>query len=238
MVDADNMHGEPVRGTPKSDFPVRLASSVIMIALAGAACYFGGLVFDSFVAIVALITLVEFVVLVVKATSNIPYRLASIIGGAAYISVAAFVLAQMEAYYLIAAIGTVIATDTGGYFAGRTIGGPKIAKRISPSKTWAGLIGAMLLAAVWLIVWTEMFPYFGNNPGARDEASFGPVATVIAGAALAVLAQIGDFFESWLKRRAGAKDSSKLIPGHGGVFDRVDGLLPVALVVGIVSAQL
>jgi phosphatidate cytidylyltransferase len=107
-------------------------------------------------------------------------------------------------------------TDTFAYFAGRSIGGPKLAPRISPSKTWSGLVGGLIgaellgaLAAWWLDLGSP-FLYIGGLMG--------------------VIAQSGDLFESWLKRRAGVKDSGTLLPGHGGVLDRLDGFLPVVLV--------
>ena len=122
-------------------------------------------------------------------------------------------------------IAVVWATDVGAYVAGRSIGGPLLAVRISPGKTWAGLAGGMLAAAaaglaVALVLGEADF----------DLAAFGRIAA--ASAALAVVAQVGDLFESHMKRRAGVKDSSNLIPGHGGVLDRVDGLLAAALVLG------
>jgi phosphatidate cytidylyltransferase len=108
------------------------------------------------------------------------------------------------------------ATDIFAYFAGRAIGGPKLAPAISPNKTWAGLIGGVIGAAAlgWAFAtWFEMPAFF-----------------LYAGGPLAVAAQAGDLFESWLKRRAGIKDSGSLLPGHGGVLDRLDGLLAVSLV--------
>ena len=107
------------------------------------------------------------------------------------------------------------ATDICAYFAGRRIGGPKLAPRVSPNKTWAGLGGGVLGAAI---------------VGALAAWAFDlELPFLFIGAAMAVIAQAGDLYESWVKRRAGAKDSSHLIPGHGGVLDRLDGLLPVAL---------
>jgi phosphatidate cytidylyltransferase len=106
-------------------------------------------------------------------------------------------------------------TDTFAYAAGRSIGGPKLAPRISPNKTWAGLIGGMAGAAAvgalaaWLF---DLDPLF-----------------FVAGAPLGLLAQLGDLYESSVKRRLGVKDSGTLLPGHGGVLDRLDGLLPVIL---------
>ncbi|WP_142847017.1 phosphatidate cytidylyltransferase [Telmatospirillum sp. J64-1] len=115
----------------------------------------------------------------------------------------------------------VWATDTGAYFAGRTIGGPRLAPRISPKKTWAGLIGGMLSAAL---------------VGAAVAAfwNLSVIVLVAVSALLAVVAQLGDLGESGVKRHFGVKDSSAIIPGHGGVLDRVDGIMPVAVVVAVV----
>lgn len=112
----------------------------------------------------------------------------------------------------------VWATDIGAYAFGRTIGGPKLMPRVSPNKTWAGLGGGMLCAAA-----------FGLAGSGIADFAHTPLALLAAlGAALAVIAQLGDLFESAIKRRVGAKDSSRLIPGHGGLLDRVDGLLTAA----------
>src|SRR3546814_12943026 len=118
---------------------------------------------------------------------------------------------------------------TGAYFSGRAIGGPKIAPAISPSKTWAGLAGGMLFAGL------VAAGFFISNAG---EAAYSPMLAIafLIGALLAIVAQAGDFLESWMKRKAGMKDSSSFIPGHGGVFDRVDGLLPVAAIPAILWA--
>ena len=131
---------------------------------------------------------------------------------------------------VLGVLGVVIATDTGAYFSGRSIGGPKIAPSISPSKTWAGLFGGMVAAGL------VSLGFFSSNVGERAFSLMG-VGAVAVGAGLAILAQCGDFFESWLKRRARMKDSSNLIPGHGGVLDRVDGILPVVLAAGILWYQ-
>lgn len=109
-------------------------------------------------------------------------------------------------------------TDTGAYITGRLIGGPKLLPSISPKKTWAGLIGGMAFAAL-----------MGYGVAHWFEDPRGVAAACVA-VLLAVVAQAGDFLESWVKRLAGAKDSGTLIPGHGGVLDRVDGLIAAALV--------
>lgn len=117
---------------------------------------------------------------------------------------------------------TVWATDIGAYFAGRLIGGPRLAPRLSPNKTWAGLVGAALSAAI-----------VGLALPALDPGAPSPPVLALAGSVLAITAQAGDLAESFVKRRFGVKDASRLIPGHGGLFDRVDGLLAAALVLAV-----
>ncbi|MBI3446615.1 MAG: phosphatidate cytidylyltransferase [Magnetospirillum sp.] len=117
----------------------------------------------------------------------------------------------------------VWATDIGAYAFGRLIGGPLLMPNVSPKKTWAGLIGGMISAA---LAGLAVSATVGAGQGA---------AILIAGAGIAVVAQIGDLFESWVKRRCNVKDSSNIIPGHGGVLDRVDGLLTAALAVAIMT---
>ncbi|HEU0133488.1 MAG TPA: phosphatidate cytidylyltransferase, partial [Allosphingosinicella sp.] len=110
------------------------------------------------------------------------------------------------------------ATDIFAYFAGRSIGGPKLAPKISPNKTWAGLIGGMAGAAVVGAIAAWLFGFSGELP-----------EFLWLGAPMGLLAQLGDLYESRVKRRLGFKDSGTLLPGHGGVLDRLDGLLPVIL---------
>lgn len=124
---------------------------------------------------------------------------------------------------LLWVLGVVWATDTGAYIAGRRIGGPKLAPRVSPNKTWAGLFGG--IAAAGLV----------GLAAAALVAGVSPWIAAPLSAALAIVEQAGDLFESAVKRRFGVKDSSNLIPGHGGVLDRVDGLLSVSLAVAALS---
>lgn len=222
-----------------ADLPRRAASAAIMLSVAGVALWQGGVVLRSFIALVAVACLMEFILLIVRATHNLAFRLAAIIAGTAYIGLAAIGLIGLDLYHLLAVLGVVIFTDTCAYFAGRSIGGPKIAPRISPSKTWAGLGGGMVGSAVWLASYMALVHNTAGGVRVADSVSMTGGETLgwaAIGAVLAIAAQAGDFFESWLKRRAGKKDSSNLIPGHGGVFDRVDGLLPVALIVGLLGA--
>jgi phosphatidate cytidylyltransferase len=149
--------------------------------------------------------------------------------GVAYVGLPCLAMASLRALpgeglaTLLWVLALVWATDTGGYVAGRGIGGPKLAPRISPNKTWAGLIGGMVAAAAVGLAASFLLP----DVAAR--------IAVPLSAALAVVEQGGDLLESAVKRRFDVKDSSRLIPGHGGVLDRVDGLLAVSLAVAALS---
>lgn len=115
-------------------------------------------------------------------------------------------------------------TDVLGYFAGRAFGGPKLWPAISPKKTWSGAIAGTVGAIVVALLVAAQF------------GSFGGIATIAVALLLSIVAQAGDLFESWVKRQFDAKDSSHIIPGHGGVMDRLDGFWTAAVagcVVGV-----
>ena len=139
----------------------------------------------------------------------------------------AFVLLRTDPVWGVWAIIWVMvivwSADTLAYFAGRIIGGPKLAPSISPKKTWAGLAGAIVGSAFASAILTAFVA----------PSSFWPLL-LIAGL-FAIVEQGGDLFESSLKRHYGLKDSGRLIPGHGGVIDRVDGLTIVAICAGLVG---
>ncbi len=139
-------------------------------------------------------------------------------GGALYIGLPILALlllrAQPDGLLLTFwAMGLVSACDTGALFAGRSLRGPLLAPAISPAKTWSGLIGGTVAATVFAALLMPLGL---------------PLRLVLVTALLALLAQAGDLFESSLKRRAGVKDSGTILPGHGGLLDRLDGLVPVA----------
>jgi phosphatidate cytidylyltransferase len=116
--------------------------------------------------------------------------------------------------------GSVWLSDIGGYVAGRLIGGPKLAPRVSPGKTWAGFVGAIAFTVGGASVFLAVTKTSNSD-------------LLLLAAVLSFATQAGDLFESWVKRRFGVKDSGNLIPGHGGVLDRVDGLLFAAPVFGL-----
>jgi len=226
MADADGVAPKQDHRALK-DLTVRAVSAVVMVALLAAALYLGGPVWKAFVALVALGTYFEWAQLSLKLSRHAVARLLWLALGVVYIGLAAKTLVDLyppadeagavDIRHLLAILIAVIAVDVGAYLAGRVIGGPRIAPSISPSKTWAGLGGGIVCATLVLIQFAP-----------RDWSLFalGPI--------VAVVAQAGDFFESWMKRRAAVKDSGKLIPGHGGLLDRVDGLIAVCFVLGII----
>jgi len=119
--------------------------------------------------------------------------------------------------------------DTGAYFVGKNIGGPKMSPSISPNKTWSGLIGGTITAMLFGFLYVHFFgdkilPIFNNA-----------IILIILSGVIAILSQVGDLAESALKRNFNTKDSGSIIPGHGGVMDRMDGILFVAPVVLVIS---
>lgn len=120
--------------------------------------------------------------------------------------------------FLVWLVGIVILSDTLGYFAGRILGGPKFWPRISPKKTWSGTVAGWLGAILWGFAFGAMTGHSG-------------LWLALAGLPICLAGQMGDIAESWLKRRAGVKDSSNLIPGHGGFMDRFDALSGAVLAV-------
>lgn len=111
--------------------------------------------------------------------------------------------------------------DIAAYFTGRAIGGPKLAPAISPNKTWSGAVGGLVGAVAAALILMAWWPGYAGSAGA--------LRLVTLALPLAILSILGDLYESWLKRRCGVKDSGSILPGHGGVMDRLDGLVPVAV---------
>jgi len=111
-------------------------------------------------------------------------------------------------------------TDSGGYFAGRGIGGPKLWPRVSPKKTWAGAAGGFVASLA-----------VACGFAAFDLGKTGPL--LLSGAVLSIASQLGDLFESAVKRRFGVKDSSHVIPGHGGLMDRLDGFVAAVVLAAL-----
>jgi phosphatidate cytidylyltransferase len=225
---------------PRSDLGIRTISGVAMMSVAIAAIWYGGYGFMALVILVGVGVLWEFSKLVFGFASSASSRALWLLGGVFYIGLACFTLLMFSAPFFgmtptVMLIAGVIGTDVGAYFVGRTFGGPKIAPSISPSKTWSGLFGGMIGASLSMMLVQAVIIWGRSDNSSSDiYLSYSWTTLAVAGVVLATVAQAGDFFESRMKRRAGVKDSGKLIPGHGGLFDRVDGLLAVAFVAGII----
>lgn len=220
-----------------SDLPARLVSAVVMVLIAGSALWIGGWAWIGFVVLVAGLVLWEWNRLVRGSDASPLGEVTWLFFGAVYVCGAALAMIQVRVSFDALTVALIyvlpiIAVDVGAYFVGRTVGGPKIAPSLSPSKTWAGLIGGALAASAVAIA--LILSEFRPEIAGRASATAILLATAL-GVVIAVIAQAGDFFESWMKRRAGVKDSSGLIPGHGGVFDRVDGFLAVFFLIFCVN---
>ena len=236
MVDADPLPA--VAAARRSDLGVRTTSAVVMIAVAGTALWLGGWWWRGLVTLAAAGVLREWMGLTRGFVPGAAARILWNFAGFAYVGFASFVLVLLRDFnpdlsLVLTVVAAVVATDVGAYFAGRMIGGPKIAPRISPSKTWAGLGGGIVGAS---IAWASFLMPTADvgDPGMTPPEM--ALYAIVAGIATAIVAQAGDFFESWMKRRAGVKDSSNLIPGHGGLLDRLDGLMAVLFCMGCLIA--
>ena len=137
-----------------------------------------------------------------------------------------FIILGIYLAYLLAIIflfAIVWSTDIAAYFTGRMLGGPKLIPQVSPSKTWTGALGGLLAAMLAAVVIAK---------AAALPAMF---ALAMIAVLLSVCAQGGDLFESWVKRKFGAKDSGHLIPGHGGLMDRLDGFVTAAVLAALIG---
>jgi phosphatidate cytidylyltransferase len=208
----------------RSELQKRILSSLILTPLALGAIYMGGWFYAIFVTAFVLMALYEwrkFSVAIKTTTAaarvmwfaaGLPY----VVGGGA----ALVYLRQIPDIGFVLTLFLMLAvwgTDVGAYAVGRLIGGSRLAPKISPNKTWAGFFGGVVFACLLGYAVTAIYKFPAVAPG------------LFMASILSVVAQLGDLFESYAKRRAGVKDSGHVIPGHGGVLDRIDGLLFAAV---------
>ena len=225
------MAGPPARS---SDLPVRVLSALVMLAIVAVELILGGIWFLVFIIAVGAGLIWEWVRLVRQlpwpGQARASFYLLGLVYIVAAVAAMAFIQKVAGSKGLLVVMALVWATDVGAYFSGRAIGGPKIAPAISPSKTWAGLAGGIVAACATLYLAKHLDLLTVTDANGN---SFYLQIRTLAGVLVACVAQAGDFFESWVKRLAGVKDSSQLIPGHGGLLDRLDGLLPVAILAAL-----
>jgi len=197
-----------------NNLAVRSVSGFVMAGIALAAAFLGGYYFAVLAALAAGVMFTEWR----RLTDG--WGLSWTVGGLFYALIPTLSLLWirdrapqgLELLYWVFVVTWT--TDIGAYFAGRAIGGPKLAPTISPNKTIAGLVGGMVSAGLASWAWVQYVML--------------PLPLLWLAPLFAAAAQGGDLFESWMKRRAGVKDSGTILPGHGGMLDRLDGLVVVA----------
>ena len=212
--------------SPWRDLGIRIASTLVLLPIAIGAIVLGGPAWIAVLTLVVAGLAIEWTLLWRARAPHHPAP-AILAAGLLYIALAWFSLLHLRAApsglpNVLFVMAIVWAGDIGAYLAGRALGGPRLAPAISPGKTWSGALGGTLCAIL------------AGLAVARTNL---PHAAAIA-LALSLVAQLGDLLESGAKRRFGAKDSGKIIPGHGGLLDRLDGVLaaaPAALAVSLLQ---
>ncbi len=209
----------------------RVISAVILAPCFIFVMYMGDLYLQILLFVAFIISVHEWFLLSKKTEFFIPVITLGII----YIGIAyGSFLALREVYslnVLLIFIGMIWMSDIGAYFVGKTFGGAKLIPQVSPNKTWAGFGGALLCPAIFAVIWVAIFGFhleFDHNPW----YILLPIAAVI-GVATGAVGQAGDLLVSFIKRQANVKDTGELIPGHGGLLDRIDSMLlgaPVYLI--------
>lgn len=227
-------------GLLQSSLFLRIVSALVLIPVVLFALIYSIESFLALVIVAVLIACYEWM----RMAKLLPHRFIYAVAGLLYIAVCFYALAELRVAYrgglglTLALLLSIWASDSGAYFAGKSIGGAKMAPSISPNKTWAGLFGGMLSSALALFFYGRYVgPSLSDATGWMDYIALENVTIpllLILGAALTIVGQIGDLLISYFKRKAGVKDTGHLIPGHGGLLDRIDSLLlagPVFLAV-------
>ena len=222
---------EPAKASARSrsELTLRVISSLVLAPLAVIVAYLGGLFFVGFWVAAASIVLWEWARLVVRAKLRVFAFidwLAAGVGYAAVLLFAPLILRRDPALGFVAILflfAVVWATDIVAYFAGRALGGPKLWPTVSPKKTWSGAAGGTLGGIAAGVLAVKLM-----------GVSVAPMLIFVA-CFLSVMAQAGDLLESAVKRHFGAKDAGSIIPGHGGLMDRLDGFLTAAAAAAMVG---
>lgn len=196
-----------------SSLTQRILSIILLAPLVLLVFWVGGFLLKAFAALVMLVAFYEFF-MIAKLERQLGVRYGLTAFAAIYCITAFFALVSLKLTTLLWLVLAVWGSDIGGYVFGKLIGGPKLAPKISPNKTIAGLIGACVIPVI--IMEVVLAPHYEVG--------------LIFGVMVGLIGQCGDIFVSYLKRRVGVKDTGRIIPGHGGVLDRVDALMLVIVV--------
>jgi phosphatidate cytidylyltransferase len=218
---------------------LRVISAFVLIPIVLAAMIYGGYAFLGMIVLAGAISLYEWLNMARLAPSPLLHKIL----GCAYIILCFLAFAAIRLTYSdglglsLLLLLSVWASDSGAYFAGKTIGGAKMAPTISPNKTWAGLIGGVVSSAAVFAFYAQYAgPVLSDTAGLNLHAMEVQPLWILAitGAFITVAGQTGDLLISKEKRLVGVKDTGHLIPGHGGILDRIDSLLlcsPVFLLI-------
>ena len=210
---------------------IRSLSALVMASFVLSAIWIGSPYFEALIGLIGCLAIMELYRLILVNRPKFP-NIIFMCFGVLYVLVPCLILVWLRnngphgLYFIVWFFVVIWSTDIGAYLFGKSIGGAKLAPKISPNKTWAGFFGGISSAVI-----VSFLLYYFLYPMAGLFLFF--LGCVI----ISIVGQIGDLFESWCKRRLGVKDSGKLIPGHGGILDRVDSLLlstPIAGVVAII----
>ena len=210
---------------------IRSLSALVMASFVLSAIWIGSPYFEALIGLIGCLAIMEWYRLILVNRPKFP-NIIFMCFGVLYVLVPCLILVWLRnngphgLYFIVWFFVVIWSTDIGAYLFGKSIGGAKLAPKISPNKTWAGFFGGISSAVI-----VSFLLYYFLYPMAGLFLFF--LGCVI----ISIVGQIGDLFESWCKRRLGIKDSGKLIPGHGGILDRVDSLLlstPIAGVVAII----
>ncbi len=208
---------------------IRTLSAIVMATFALVIIFLGSPYFETFILFVGLLGIIEWYRLVLFNNLKISNIIIMLVGFFYILSPCLILIwlrnhGEYGLYFVIWFFVVIWATDIGAYLVGRTIGGAKLAPRISPNKTWSGFIGGLFIALISSLLLDLFFSLTINF-----------LILTLGCILLSIVGQIGDLFESWCKRRLGVKDTGTLIPGHGGILDRVDSILLSAPVAGFVA---
>jgi phosphatidate cytidylyltransferase len=209
----------------KNNLLIRAVSSLVLIPLVIGVLWYGGWVFGLFVAMIFALALTEWT----KVSLKIPaQKFFYLLIGPVYLGISCFLFFDLRLRtqdgfdWVVFLLLLIWASDSFAYFVGKTVGGAKMSPTVSPNKTWSGYMGAVLGPAVVLAICIHIL-----TPTSLIEYMPPLWTTMLAGGVMGVVGQSGDLLISFMKRKAEVKDTGALIPGHGGILDRIDALLLV-----------
>ncbi|GJL84852.1 MAG: hypothetical protein DHS20C02_06270 [Micavibrio sp.] len=208
-----------------SQLQKRLLSGFVLGPLVVLVIIYGGWPFAVMVVGFAAIALYEWVQLSLKIKNKIPYLVLGITYVLFCFLCMFFIRITNPLSISLLFIALIWSSDIGAYFIGKKFGGPKLAPKISPNKTWAGFVGAIFAPIAVAAMWVMAVHFYDNAIYVYYMIGY---SFIVIAAITGVSGQVGDLIVSFMKRRAGVKDSGSLIPGHGGLLDRLDSLMLAA----------